>query len=385
MKATATLMNTIYTARLRRTAIAMLLALALVPARADVPAGYYNPANGLTKTALQVALHGIIDNHTDLDYAYLWTAFQSTDKKPNGKVWDMYSDIPGGTPPYEFTFIQDQDIGSGGTTEGDVYNREHSWPKSWFNDLSPMNSDLFHLYPTDKLVNNKRGSYPYGEVGSTSWTSLNGSKVGSCSYPGYTGTVFEPIDEYKGDLARTYFYMSVRYYGEDGVWAGSAMTTGAQLKDWALAMLLDWHAADPVSQKELDRNDAVYALQHNRNPFIDNAAFAELIWGDPAATDPAASGLNPAGFMLQPAYPNPFNPATMFAVTINRPMPVRISILDIGGHEITQISAGPLLPAEYNFSWDGSLANGSKAPSGLYIIAVRGDRNFMTQKILLLR
>ncbi|MFH1853563.1 MAG: endonuclease [Candidatus Neomarinimicrobiota bacterium] len=383
MKATAIPMNTIYTARLRRAAVILLLALTLIPVRADVPAGYYSPANGLTKTALQAALHNIIDDHTVLSYTYLWTAFQSTDKKPNGKVWDMYSDIPGGTPPYEYTFVTNQCGNYSG--EGSCYNREHSWPSSWFNDASPMNTDLFHLYPTDGYVNNRRGNYPFGEVGSVSWTSLNGSKVGSCSYLGYSGTVFEPIDEYKGDFARSYFYMSVRYYGEDGGWDDTPMTTGSQLDPWALAMLVEWHAADPVSQKELDRNEAVYALQHNRNPFIDNAAYAELIWGDPATTGPDASGLNPAGFMLQPAYPNPFNPVTMFAVTINRPMSVRISILDIGGREIAQISAGQLPPAEYNFSWDGRLTTGSLAPSSLYIIAVRGDRDLTTQKILLLR
>lgn len=247
------------------------------------PAGYYSSANGLNRTSLQLALHDIIDNHTVVDYTSLWTYFQSTDKKSDGKVWDMYSDIPGGTPFYTFTFINDQ-CGNY-SAEGDCYNREHSFPKSWFNDLEPMYTDLFHIYPTDGWVNNKRGNYPLGVTNSPSWTSTNGSKVGTSSYPGYEGIVFEPVNGYKGDFARTYFYMAVRYYGEDSGWPGSEMVSGSQLKPWALNMLMEWDLSDPVSQKEKDRNEAVYLIQGNRNPFIDNPLYAGLIWGTQTRTE----------------------------------------------------------------------------------------------------
>jgi endonuclease I len=243
---------------------------------AQPPSGYYNPANGLTGTALQAALHNIIDNHNVISYNGLWAAFQYTDALPNGKVWDMYSNC-------SWTFFSNQ-CGNY-NSECDCYNREHSWPKSWFGDQSPMNSDLFHLYPTDGWVNNKRGNYPFGEVSSPTYTSSNGSKVGSNTYPGYSGTVFEPIDEYKGDFARTYFYMSVRYYNEDNNWPGSDMTNGAQLKPWALAMMRDWHLGDPVSTKEINRNNAVYSYQQNRNPFIDHPEFAAQIWGWPTGVN----------------------------------------------------------------------------------------------------
>lgn len=163
--------------------------------------------------------------------------------------------------------------------EGDCYNREHSFPKSWFNDVLPVNTDLFHIYPTDGWVNNKRGNLPYGETTSATWTSTNGSMVGPSSVQGYQGSVFEPIDEYKGDLARTYFYIATRYYGEDSQWPGSDMTTGAQPKPWAVPMLLAWHLADAVSAKEINRNNEVYKYQGNRNPFIDDPKFAEKIWG----------------------------------------------------------------------------------------------------------
>ena len=211
-----------------------------------------------------------------MSYAGLWTAFQSTDKRADGKVWDMYSNAT-------FTFGSDQDKGSGGTSEGQFYNREHSFPKSWFNDASPMYSDLFHLYPTDKLVNNKRSNNAYGEVGSVKWTSVNGSKLGtSKSGSGYSGTVFEPIDEYKGDFARTYFYMVTCYEDKISSWSSPHLANNKYpgLTSWSITMLLKWSAQDPVSKKETDRNNAVEKYQKNRNPFIDYPELAEYIWGD---------------------------------------------------------------------------------------------------------
>ncbi len=175
----------------------------------NIPPGYYAAAEGLNGETLRAALHTIIDNHHSISYDALWNAFYTTDDKPNGKVWDMYSDVPGGTPPYEYTFGVDEGGTSG--TEGTGYNREHSFPASWFNSNSPMYTDLFQICPTDNTVNNRRSNYPYGEVTAPTWTSLNGSKLGPCTFPGYTGTVFEPIDGYKGDFARTYFYLSTRY------------------------------------------------------------------------------------------------------------------------------------------------------------------------------
>jgi len=177
---------------MKQALLSLLLIFTIAVTKAQAPAGYYNTAAGKTGTDLQQALHDIIDNHTSVSYATIWTSFKTTDKKPNGKVWDMYSDIPGGTPPYEFTFVSDQCGSYGG--ESDCYNREHSWPKSWFNDASPMYTELFHIVATDGYVNGKRSNYPFGEVGTASWTSLNGSKLGTCITPGYSVVVFEPSD-----------------------------------------------------------------------------------------------------------------------------------------------------------------------------------------------
>ena len=267
----------------------LIFTLAIASVWAQIPTGYYNNASGLTGEPLHQALHDIIDGHTVLSYTSLWTHYQTTDAKPNGKVWDMYSDIPDGTPPYEFTFVSDQ-CGNYGA-EGDCYNREHSWPKSWFNDMAPMNTDIFHVVPSDGYVNGQRGNYPYGEVSNPTWISDNGCKKGPNSYPGYSGTVFEPIDAYKGDFARIYFYMSTRYLGEDGSWPGSDMANGAQLEPWALDMMMEWHAEDPVSQKEIHRNDANYGIQNNRNPFVDHPNYVNLIWNNPPEIPAAPSDL----------------------------------------------------------------------------------------------
>lgn len=262
---------------IRKTFLLFAFLAVVTIAFAQAPSYYYTSVEGLTGEPLKIALHNIIKGHFTISYGEIWNAFWSTDNKGNGVVWDMYSDRPGGTPPYTFELGMDQCGNYSG--EGDCYNREHSWPQSWFNEQSTPRTDLHHIFATDGHVNWKRSSYPYGEVRSASWTSLNGSKLGSCMTPGYTGTVFEPIDAYKGDFARAYFYMSVRYYGEDTGWKTSDMTDKSVIKPWAMAMLLRWNDLDPVSQKEIDRNNAIYNdYQRNRNPFVDHPEFARMIW-----------------------------------------------------------------------------------------------------------
>lgn len=252
-------------------------------AASQIPAGYYDSAAGLSGSALKTTLHDIISTgFVSTSYDNLWSVYPVTDVKPNGKLWDMYSDIPGGTPPYEFTLISDQ-CGNY-SSEGDCYNREHSVPQSWFSGSSPMYSDIFHVVPTDGKVNGQRSDWPYGEVSTADWTSQNGSKRGACSYPGYTGTVFEPIDSFKGDFARIYFYMCVRYKDEMPSWSGASFSSG-DLSDWTENMLLEWNALDPVSTKEIDRNNEVYSIQHNRNPFVDNPEWVYAIWGPTAGEE----------------------------------------------------------------------------------------------------
>jgi endonuclease I len=278
--------------KLLRLGLFLLVQLFSVALVAQIPIGYYNGVSG-TGSTLKTQLYNIINNHTSRTYDQLWTDFQTTDKKADGTVWDMYTDNPTGTTIYTFNFISDQCVNY--TNEGDCYNREHSFPKSWFNDATPMYTDLFHLYPTDGKVNGERNNYPYGEVnGTASYTSSNGSKLGNCTYPGYTGVVFEPIDEYKGDFARTYFYMATRYENVIASWYNNSTEANAVLQNntfpvfetWFLNMLGEWSVGDPVSQKEIDRNNAIYGIQGNRNPFIDHPEYIYSVWGVGSSVSP---------------------------------------------------------------------------------------------------
>lgn len=263
----------------RRQLLLLPLLLLTLCLQAQIPNGYYNGAKGRSGKSLKTALAAIISDHTARSYDALWTDMQSTDARPDGKVWDMYSSIT------NFTFGKDQ--AGNYKKEGDVYNREHSFPKSWFDDAKPMYTDLFHLVPTDGYVNGRRSNYPYGETNNPTWTSAGGfSKLGPCSLPGYSGTVFEPNDEYKGDLARNYFYMATAYEDKIAGWS-SPMLAGNSYPaytEWAITMLLRWAKEDPVSEKEIARNNAVYAIQHNRNPYIDYPGLEQLVWGTKTST-----------------------------------------------------------------------------------------------------
>lgn len=265
------------------------------PVKSQAPENYYSGANGLEGEALKTSLFNIIKDHTVVTYHSIPGHFETTDLKPSGKIWDIYSDLPG-NPPYEFDFTLS--MCASALEEGECYNREHSWPRSWYgpggNEIYPMHSDLFHVYPVDAWVNELRSNFPFGVVNSPTTTTLNGGKLGTNSTPGYSGTVFEPIDAYKGDLARTYFYMATRYEDLIADWninspQADAVLNGTSFpvfETWFLDLLISWHEADPVSEKEINRNNAVYAIQGNRNPFIDEPGYVQMIWGDGFAPEP---------------------------------------------------------------------------------------------------
>ena len=325
----------------------------------QIPSGYYTNAQNKKGYALRYALYNIIKSHTTISYAGLWTAFQTTDVKPNGKVWDMYSDIPNQTPPYEFTFVSNQCGSYSG--EGDCYNREHSVPASWFNDASPMYSDLFHLVPTDGYVNNRRSNYPFGDVNSASWTSENGSKLGSSAVSGYTGTVFEPIDDYKGDFARALFYMSVCYMDKNLGQATTSMYTNGSLKPWAVALLIQWHTLDPVSQKEINRNNAVYEKQGNRNPFIDYPELVGKIYGADSVNLFLPSSIQESENMIPKiTFTNPATTTLNLFYDINliEYQNITLSILDILGNKLKSVDV----------TNHPSKVDISELPKGVYIV-----------------
>jgi endonuclease I len=306
-----------------------------------------------------------------VSYSELWQSFYTTDVRPdNGKVWDIYSDQPGGTPAYYFTFGTDQ-CGNF-SSEGDCYNREHSVPKSWFGGYTPMYTDLFHLYPTDGYVNNKRGNLPIGKVTNTTWTSTNGSKVGTSNISGYSGQVFEPIDSFKGDFARTYFYMATCYKDKNLGMETQSNFTGGDLKPWAKTLLLQWAAMDPVSQKEISRNNAVYQIQNNRNPFIDYPELAEKVFGNDATpfNTSVSDFANPNRWKI---YPNP----TTSIINIQS-FDYQIDKLTI---EIQDVTGKTLLTHHYDHA-DNIQIDLSKFPRGLYFIKLSSEQYTHIYKIV---
>lgn len=265
-----------------------LVAFVSFLANAQAPSGYYNSANGLSGASLKTALSTIITNgHQDKGYNGLWTGYKTTDIDKNyendGSILDIYSEKPAGTDPYKY--IPGTNQCGTYSVEGNCYNREHIVPQSLFNEASPMVSDIHFIRATDGKVNGMRSNYPFGKVGTATFTSKNGSKLGNSVSSGYSGTVFEPIDEFKGDVARMIFYFVTRYQSKLSTFSSGNMlgsSTFPGLQTWELNVLLAWHNQDPVSQAEINRNNTSYTFQGNRNPFIDHPNYVNLIWGSGA-------------------------------------------------------------------------------------------------------
>ena len=266
----------------RLSAITAILLGSGLSVSAAIPSGYYDKCEGKTGQALLEALYTTITSHTTVSYKGLWDLYKTSDIDENGKIWDMYSTKrwnPGNEQCGNYTNI------------GDCYNREHSFPKSWFDDASPMVSDAFHIYPTDGKVNGQRSNFPFGECANGTYVASSGGvkalgRLGSSTFSGYSGTVFEPDDMYKGDFARSYFYMAACYNDRISGWSSDMLAGNSYpaFKTWAVNLLMKWTRMDEVSQKELDRQEAVYARQNNRNPFIDHPELAEYIWGNKVGT-----------------------------------------------------------------------------------------------------
>lgn len=262
----------------------MAIGLAFVCTSADAvyKQGYYDKMDGKKKEALKAAAKECVEWHTRLVYTDLPNYWQYSDVYPDlydgcKRWWDMYSDNiylirPGQNARSSFSANKMQ--------------REHSVPKSWWKkngdvEYTPAYSDMWNLFPSDGPANQAKLNYPLGLCKSTTFN--NGvSKVGPAQtgYGGGSGNVFEPADKYKGDFARSFFYMAMVY--DDLPWVVNYMyrqNSWPTLQPWAYEMLLQWSRADKVSQKEIDRNDEVEKSQGNRNPFVDFPELAEYIWG----------------------------------------------------------------------------------------------------------
>ncbi len=288
-----------------------LLLLFVTAGIAQIPSGYYNTSTG-TGYTLKTQLYNIIKGHTNNGYAGLYTTYLTSDVdnfyENDGTILDMYSENPSGTDPYTYTTATTQRCGNY-AAEGDCYNREHIIPQSVFNEASPMVADAHFITPTDGKVNGIRSNYPHGVVNSPTYTSQNGGKLGANSTSGYSGTVFEPINAFKGDIARMYFYFATRY---ENTVAGYSypMFDGSSNKVFTaafLSILLAWNAQDPVSAREIARNNAIYARQNNRNPYIDHPEYVNQIWG----------GTPPSGDTQAPTAPTSLASTSKTATSIS--------------------------------------------------------------------
>ena len=279
----------------------LLAAIVGMTAAAAVPSGYYNNANNKSDQALMAALHSIIDGHTKRSYDQLKVDFKTTDCNGN-IIIDRYSNS-------QFTYGMDFCGNYNGV--GDCYNREHSIPNSWWGGSTSDTAytDLHHMFPVDGWVNSERGNHPFGNCANGS--ARGTGKLGSCTFSGYNGTVFEVADEYKGDFARVYFYFATRYMTRMSNYTsgtGNVVFTASTylgLTNWAINQLLEWHRNDPVSTLETNRNDAVYGIQKNRNPFVDYPELVEYIWGNKKG-----SVWNPSGAPT-PTLTSPANGSTV--------------------------------------------------------------------------
>lgn len=245
----------------------------------QIPSGYYTSIEGKYGANLKTALHQIICNDTT-GYLYIgsgtgsvWQGFYYADRKvSNDSVLDMYSYVARYFPNPNPNFV---------SFGGDL-QIEHSVPASWWGgNENALYHDLHHLYPSDGNANSAKSNFPLGVVTGTVTFNNTHCKVGYASYSGYTDRVFEPRADFRGDFARTYFYTVTAYQNYSQKWNSPMLSNNTYpvFNTWALNLLLDWHRNDPVSEKEIARNNVVYGFQDNRNPFVDYPQLVEYIWG----------------------------------------------------------------------------------------------------------
>lgn len=242
---------------------------------------HYASLEGKAGAELFNALMALGQNHTKLSYDKIRADKIKIDII-NGNVVDIYSNC---------SFVPNDYCGSG-TYDGECYcyNREHLVPRSWWAkttdyDTYALNSDLVHVFPTDYLANSQRGNNPLDNVVSNSWTNNAGARLGRSEHYGNV-TAFEVPDEYKGDVARVYFYVVTTYrnvqlnLANGGRQMFSFSGGVSTFTSTARQLMLQWAEQDPISDKEIKRNNDIHNKQGNRNPFIDLPDLYRYLWGD---------------------------------------------------------------------------------------------------------
>ncbi|MDY0151499.1 MAG: endonuclease [Candidatus Cloacimonas sp.] len=315
-------------------------------------ADYYDSVISLTGQPLYNGLRSLISNNTNTSY--------DTSKDVLFQTLDNF----GGTVTCVYTG-QVYSISSSYNGSSDP-NTEHTYAQSWFtgSETSKMKSDLHHLFVTNSVVNSSRGNYPLTTVANHSSATVYYTSTPRQSYRGNSATghmVFEPADQFKGNIARALLYFNTRYSGNSLVQQGEDM----------LPVLLQWHIADPPDAAEITRNTGVYNYQHNRNPYIDHPEFVARIWGGSAADDGFI--LDMPALQISAMYPNPFAGELSIKVLSKSAAPISTTIYNIRGQKLfSQVIS---MQAEENkFTWNGMDADNHTAPAGIYIIkAVSGS------------
>ncbi len=353
---------------------------------AQAPANYYNSATA-TGYTLKSQLKTIISaNHIDLTYGGLWDLYSANvanngfrDKyyENDNTILDIYSEKPVAVDPYTYTVIADQ-CGNY-SSEGDCYNREHLIPQSYFDENAPMKTDAFHVWPSDGKVNGERGNLPFGKVASANYTSQNGTKRGTSAVTGFSGTVVEPIDEFKGDIARAYFYFATRYedFMDDFYVPKSPPKSQVQARvmfdgstnkvfnTGFLDVLYQWHLQDPVSARETDLNNYIYSEQGNRNPYIDNPQYVTAVWF------PHLLSTNKAELVEFNVYPNPAPKNTIFISTKEK-----INLITVYNLE------GKLVKKVSNPQFNDEVFTINHLKSGTYILKLKSGKKTSTKKFI---
>jgi len=362
----------------------------------QIPAGYYSTATG-SGYALKTQLSAIITSgHVDQGYGALWTlyvnnaAFHDQYDDNDNSIYDIYSEIIGSQETFgNYPYTPGTDQCGNYSGEGVCYNREHLVPQSYFDDFAvdPMKNDPFHVVPSDGSVNGARGNYPFGTVSSPSYTSTNGSKRGNNvinPFSSYSGIVFEPIDEFKGDIARAFFYFATRYENSMTSFYNAANSSTCQAKnmfdgsankvfsDEFILLLIKWHKQDPVSAKEIAQNNAIYTFQGNRNPFIDTPSYVCSIWTSQCTNvDTLASD---SFFYLNniSIYPNPTSNGA-FSISSTEQLK-SITVYNVNGQIIQEIKNPNTVTTEtYNVS---------NLSTGFYLVQLASENASVTKKVI---
>lgn len=319
---------------------------------ADIPAGYYDNIDGKQDSVLKSELSLIIRGGTRYEYgvttyhstddpegqwhagdlkAYgTWQALPFTDNHPDGIVWDMYSNCVRYYP---------KKLGNSGCS----LNIEHCLPKSWWGgEVNEAYKDLYNLNPSDQRANNQKSNFAPGHVQQGDKFDNGSFRMDSKTKSQYNYICWEPAAEYRGDFARTYFYMATAYEYLD--WTAYtdyiSKNSYVMFSEEIIQVLLDWHRADPVSDKEVCRADKISDIQGNRNAFIDYPDLVEYIWGNKKGQVVNLSTLNcTAGTGICPQPEIPVDPHT-YDTIINLPATTKNNILAVTGTITGSVNSG---------------------------------------------